>query len=197
MTTLRPMRSPEFQPGDIIGFSGFALASAFINLVTYGLPFWDLSHVGIVAEHQGRLVVFESCADDDVPCIIQGKHFRGSQAHELQDTIDGYRGRVWHYPLYRKLYHFEARRLSQFLHQTVGMPYDKIGAFRSGGVGFSLIESCLREADLSSLFCSEWCCAAHTDIGVFPTDSVSRYSPNRFVRTERRHGILLKPRRLK
>ena len=53
------------------------------------------------------------------------------------------------------------------------------------------------EEDVTTIFCSEWCCAAHTAIGLFRTDNVSRWNPNRFVRTERRQGILLKPRRLK
>lgn len=197
MSTLRPQRELEYQAGDIIGFSGHALMSAFINLATYGIPFWNLSHVGIVAEHDGRLVLFESCADNEDACLIQGIKAIGSQAHELDRAVETYHGKVWHYPLYRKLYHFESKRLSRFLVQSVGMPYDQIGAFRAGGVGFSSIESLLREADLSSLFCSEWCCAAHASIGIFPTNNASRYSPNRLVRTERRQGILLSPRRLK
>lgn len=195
MSTLRPLH--EFHAGDIIGFSGSALSSVFINLGTYGIPFWDLSHVGMVAEHDGRLVLFESVSDDTEPCVVRGVNVHGSLAHELQSTIYRYKGKVWHYPLYRTLYDFESRRLSQFLLATLGISYDKIGAFRAAGVGFSWMESLLREADLSSLFCSEWCCAAHTEIGIFQTDHVSRYSPNRFVRTERRQGILLKPWRLK
>jgi hypothetical protein len=81
--------------------------------------------------------------------------------------------------------------------ETIHTPYDEMGAFRSAGIGLSWIESLFREEDLTTIFCSEWCCAAHTEIGIFRTDNVSRWNPNRFVRTERRQGILLKPRRLK
>ena len=55
----------------------------------------------------------------------------------------------------------------------------------------------LHRDNLNSIFCSEWCCAAHAHIGVFRTDNVSRWNPNRFVRVERRAHILRKPRRLK
>ena len=197
MFKFRPVDVPEFKAGDILGFSGHALLSAWINLMTYGIPFWGLSHCGIIAEHQGQLVLFESCAETPDPCIVQEKLVSGSQAHDIDRAVASYPGKVWHYPLYRKLYDFESKRLSKFLRGSLGMPYDTIGAFRATGVGFSTLESMLRPADLSSLFCSEWCCAAHSDIGVFPTDHSGRYSPNRFVRTERRHGILLKPTRLK
>jgi len=104
---------------------------------------------------------------------------------------------VWHYPFYRPLYPFESKRLSEFLLEYLGKDYDAIGAFRAGGIGWSWLESKLRRQDLTSLFCSEYCAAAHAHVGVFRTDHVSRWSPNRLVRTERRRGILLKPWRLK
>lgn len=170
----------SLEPGDIIGYCGFALGSAIINLATYGIPFWNLSHVGIVGEHHGRLLIFESCLGS------------GVQASDLA-SIDGYHGRVYHYPLTTPLYDFERRRLNGFLEDYLGTPYDEIGAFRSAGVGWSLIESFLRPADLSSIFCSELCAAALTYIGRFHTDHVSRWSPNRLVRVARRQGILGKP----
>ena len=46
--------------GDILAFSGHSLTSAFINVVSYGIPFWSVSHVGIIGEHEGRLLLFES-----------------------------------------------------------------------------------------------------------------------------------------
>jgi hypothetical protein len=184
-------------PGDIIGFSGEGLVSIFINCVTYGIPLWSISHVGIIGEHDGRLLIFESTTTDTVPCEVTGKCIAGSQAHSVQHQLDHYKGRLWHYPLYRPLFGHERKRLHTFLHQTVGLSYDNIGAFRAGGLGFSWFESQLREADLHSLFCSEWCAAAHAEIGLFATDNVSRWSPNLLCRTERRMGILKKPRRLK
>lgn len=194
----KPLRdSVEILPGDIIGFSGTAWSSAAISLLTYGVPYWSLSHVGIVGEHDGRLLFFESTEDYPKPCEVLGKCINGSQAHDLDTVVADYAGRVWHYPLYRPLFTHEKDRLSEFLHATIGLPYDTIGAFRAGGFGFSWLEARLRHQDLSALFCSEWVAAAHAQVGIFATDNVSRWNPSLLVRTERRAGILKKPRRLK
>jgi hypothetical protein len=188
----------ELQPGDIIGFSGECLTSDLINIATYGIPRWGISHVGIMGEAtDGRLLLFESTTLDGLPCEITGKPFFGTQAHSLEAIIKLYHGKVWHYPLCRSLYDNERQRLTRFLMETVHTPYDEMGAFRSAGVGLSWIESLFHEQDLTKIYCSEWCCAAHTTLGLFRTDNVSRWNPNRFVRTERRQGILLKPWRLK
>lgn len=195
---ITPLRDPEqLQPGDIIGFSGHGLVSNFINCVTYGIPHWGISHVGIMGEHDGRILLFESTTLNDDPCEITGKCIKGSQAHSLDTRLRGYRGQIWHYPLYRTLYDFEAERLNDFLIDTIGRPYDDINVYRAGGIGLSWIESKLYEPNLSSLFCSEWCAAAHTTIGILPTDNVARWNPNRLVRWERHHGLLKKPRRIK
>lgn len=191
------MSKTEFHPGDLLGFSGHAWSSAFINLMTYGFPFWSLSHVAIVGEHDGKRFVFESDESPVLPCAVRKVLARGVQVHGIEEKIETYAGKVWHYPLSRRLYPFETRRLNQFLKRYVGADYDNIGAVRSGGLGFSWMESCLREENLSSLFCSEYCAASHREIGLFPTDNVGRWSPNRLIRRERRMGLLLKPRRLK
>jgi hypothetical protein len=194
----KPLRDPaDLKAGDIIGFSGDAWLSAGIALATFGVPWWSLSHVGIMGEHDGRLLLFESTTLNSEPCCITGKCIEGSQAHPLDETVARYPGKVWHYPIYRALFPHERERLNDFLLDTLGEPYDQIGAFRAGGFGFSWLESRLRESDLASLFCSEWCAAAHAEIGLFATDNVSRWNPSFFVRTERRQGILRKPRRMK
>ncbi len=198
MFGLRPKSTLTVRPGDLIGFSGESFISDFINVVTYGVPRWGISHVGIMGEApDGRLLSFESTTLDGLPCEITKEHFNGTQAHSLDAVVKAYQGKVWHYPLCRTLYENERQRLTQFLMETIHTPYDEMGAFRSAGIGLSWIESLFREDDLTTIFCSEWCCAAHTEIGIFRTDNVSRWNPNRFVRTERRQGILLKPRRLK
>ncbi|MFQ5419477.1 MAG: hypothetical protein ACE5EY_03835 [Anaerolineae bacterium] len=190
-------KRPSLGAGDIIGFSGNSWLSAGINLATYGIPFWNLSHLGILGEFRGELVLFESTSESTLECFIQKRLVCGTQAHRLIDCVREYGGRVWHYPLSRKLARNEVERLSSFLVQYLGVHYDAIGAFRAGGVGFSWLESKLREEDLSSLFCSEFCAAAHSRVGIFPTDNASRWSPNKFVRAERRCGVLQKPWRLK
>jgi len=198
MFGLRPKSTLTVCPGDLIGFSGESFISDFINVVTYGIPRWGISHVGIMGEApDGRLLLFESTTLDGLPCEITKGHFNGTQAHSLDAVVKAYQGKVWHYPLCRTLYENERQRLTQFLMETIHTPYDEMGAFRSAGIGLSRVESLFREEDLTTIFCSEWCCAAHTEIGIFRTDNVSRWNPNRFVRTERRQGILLKPRRLK
>lgn len=185
------------QAGDILGFSGDSWVSTFITLVTYGIPGWSLSHVGIVGEYHDQLLLFESTTLDGSPCFIRGQTFAGTQAHRIDRAVADYPGKVWHYPLYRELYKAEKRRLNRFLLDGVGIPYDEVGAFRAGGIGFSWFESLFREQDLNSIFCSEWAAAAHAHIGIHPTDNASKWSPNSFVRSERRAGVLLRPRRLK
>jgi hypothetical protein len=185
------------RPGDILGFSGRGLISDTINVFTYGLPRWSLSHVGIIGEHKGQLLLFESTTLDSEPCAIRGKCINGTQAHEIEERVQVYDGRVWHYPLSMPLGVEARRELSRFLLSTLGISYDSIGAFRSAGLGFSWLESLLHPASLHSIFCSELCAAAHATIGVFRTENVSRWSPNLFVRTERRRTVLQSPRRLK
>jgi hypothetical protein len=185
------------EPGDILGFSGRGLVSDTVNLFTYGIPRWSLSHVAIIGEYEGRLLLFESTTLDRQPCAILGECIHGTQAHEIEDRIKGYDGKVWHYPLTTPLSNEQRRQLTTFLVLTLGTPYDEIGAFRSGGLGFSYLESLLRPSSLHSIFCSEWCAEAHARISVFKTNNVSRYNPNHFVRDERRQGILRRPWRLK
>lgn len=192
------MDTNVIKAGDVIGFSGRSWLSAGINLATYGIPLWGISHVGIMAnDASGRLLIFESTSLDDLPCEISGKIFTGTQAHKLDDILRVYKGRAYHYPLYRPLYPDEDERLTQFLMDTIETPYDKMGAFRSAGVGLSWIESLFREQDLSTIFCSEWTVAALSVIGVFPTSNASRWNPNRLCRHLRWNHVVYKPRRLK
>jgi len=193
-----PFLPDELKAGDIIGFSGHCLVSALVNIATYGIPFWSIGHVGIMGHaDDGRLMLFESTQLDDLPCEITGEVFWGTQAHQLEHVVNIYKGKVWHYPLYRSLYPDEDSRLTEFLMGTIGTPYDKLGAIRVAGVGLSWIESLLHPDNLTSIFCSEWCAAAHATLGILQTDNVSRWNPNRLVRVERRKKILRKPRRLK
>jgi len=204
--------------GDLLGFSGSGWLSAGINLLSYGIPYWDIAHVGIVAEisddvfpvwcgphvdcNVGRytrpgLYLFESTIDHDISCKLCPGVTSGVQAHYPSDSVSRSRGKVWHYPLWRELRPLESRRLTRFLIHRLGTPYDTIGAFRSAGRGFSWLESLLRKEDLSGLFCSELCAAAHRHINLLATENISRWNPNRLLRTERKQGILRKPGRVK
>lgn len=185
------------KPGDIIGFSGNSWLSAGINLATYGLPFWSLSHVGIIARFRDRNVLFESTSLSDLFCMVQRKRVSGTQAHRAYECISKYKGKVWHYPLRWALPTGDAMRLTTFLLKYIGTNYDAIGAFRSGGKIWSWLESKLRREDLTSLFCSELCVAAHHHVKIFYPNGASHWNPNNFVREERKRGILLKPVRIK
>ncbi len=186
----------EFKNGDLVAFSGFGRSSIIVNLVTYGFPYWSASHVGIIGTYRGEQLLFESTSLSNVTCVIQGKPFKGVQAVHLQDRLDTYQGRAWHYPLYRQLYSAEEERLNKFLLKKIGTPYDLSGGMRSAGVGVSWLESRMRGEDLSLLFCSEYVVAAHRRIGILRTDNASRWSPNKLIRYERREKILLRPGRI-
>jgi len=187
----------DVKPGDIIGFSGFYLHSALVNLGSLGIPFWSISHVGILAQApDGRLLLWES-SEDDSRCEITGLTGSGVKAHDLTSVVEEYRGSVWHYPLYRPLYSHENSRLTAYLLSVLDKPYDQIGAVRSGGLVLSVIESFFREQDLSSLFCSETVAATYAYLGLFQTVNASRWSPNRLMRRLRRAEIVGAPRRIK
>jgi hypothetical protein len=145
----------------------------------------------------GRLLIFESTSLDNLPCEISHENFTGTQAHLLDDILRVYDGKAWHYPLYRSLYEYEDKRLTEFLMATIHTPYDAMGAFRSAGVGLSWVESLFHPANLHSIFCSEWVAAAYADIGIVPTANAARWNPNHLVRRLRGAEILLNPRRLK
>ena len=198
--------------GDVLGFSGDSWWSAGINIATYGLPWWGLSHVGIVAEaykgcawaypelhavKPGTLMVFESTMSCDLDCAFQRRVIRGVQAHKIADRVAEYRGKVWHYPMCRRLRPLESERLTHFLLSHMGTNYDAIGAFRAGGIGFSWLESLFRPEDLTSLFCSEYVRAAQNFLRLTSGNNASRWNPNLLVRRERRDGLLLGPERIK
>jgi hypothetical protein len=184
-------------PGDVIGFAGRSLTSYLINLGTFGFPFFSLSHVGIIGNVGKRILLFESTTLCDLPCEVTGKKSSGAMAVDPETRFQTYRGRIYHYPLYRRLYPFERERLNNFLASHLGRPYDRSGAVRSGGLIFGAIEGTLREENLEQLFCSEYVAAALARVGIFYTDNASKWNPSKMVRTLRWRGVLKKPRRIK
>lgn len=185
--------------GDLIGFSGFGLTSIAINLATAGLPFVSLSHVGILAEHQGELLLFEATKLSDQACVIQKKKVEGTQAVELHDRLRTYSGRAWHYPLYRPLYADERIRLNEHVASLIGKSYDTREAMESAGCGpLARLLSRLRIFDSqAALFCAEFVSGSLSTVGIMPTDDPAKWNPNRLVRHLRRSEILLRPKRLK
>jgi hypothetical protein len=187
----------EIKTGDIIAFSGFGRKSVLINLVTFGWPFFWASHVGIIGEYNNEQLLFESTTLSNIPCAIQRCPVKGVQAVHLEGRLGSYQGRVYHYPIYRPLFGFEAERLNTFLLGKIGVPYDLHGGMRSATHGLSWLESRFKGEDLDFIFCSELVAAAHARIGLLQTSSASRWNPNRLIRYERRTGILKRARRLR
>ena len=187
----------KIKTGDIIAFSGFGHKSVIVNLVTFGIPFWWASHVGIIGRYKGEQLLFESTTLSNIPCVVQDKPFRGVQAVRLTDRVQTYKGRVYHYPIYRPLFGAEDERLNAFLLEKVGTPYDMSGGMRSATHGLSWLESRFKGEDLNFIFCSELVAATHARIGLLQTSSASRWNPNHLIRYERRTGILKRPRSLR
>ena len=106
--------------GDVISFSGFGHKSVLVNLVTFGIPFWYTSHVGIIGEYNGEQLLFESTTLSNIPCVIQDRPIKGVQAVRLPDRVKSYHGRIYHYPIYRSLFGFEAACLNEFLLDKIG-----------------------------------------------------------------------------
>ena len=198
MAKIIDLKDIDIKPGDVIAFSGSTPVSDLINIVTYGIPRFGISHVGIMGEDTNdRLLLWESTTLDTLPCEIQGKVFNGSQAHSLDAVLKGYKGRVSLFRLYRELYDAENQRLTEYLMETVGTPYDTMGAMRSAGVGLSWIESLLPEHALSNVYCSEWVSEALENIGVCPAGHFNRYNPNRLIRRLKKSNVICRPVRLK
>lgn len=185
-------------PGDIIGFSGANATSDFLNLVTYGIPRISISHVGIMAEYKGTLLLFESTTLNTSPCVIQKRPIRGAQAQYLKTRLESYEGRIWHYPLAKKLGVKDSQKLTDFLLPMLGTPYSEIEAVRSGGLAWSWLENRIHgPSGYAARFCSEWVTSAHDELGLFPTKNPGMWSPNHLIRRERHLGILAAPTRLK
>lgn len=182
--------------GDVLGFSGAHWTSDFINVVTFGVPRWSISHVGIVCEVGGRKLLFEALMDAPSECAITGELTKGAQAHDIGEVLGRYKGRVWHYPLYRPMYRHEEQRLKFGLIAACGTPYDQLGAFRSGGFMFGMLQGIVRRESKNTLFCSEWLMYSIGETGIYATGNASRWNPNKSVRRLRLAGILESPYRM-
>jgi hypothetical protein len=184
--------------GDWIGFSSHSAFGASVNTFTWGIPFWHLSHVGVIADYEGQLLLFESTTLSDVPCVIQRKPVRGVQAVRLRDRLAKYQGKAWRYPLYRTLYDHESRRLTKFLVDRLGRPYDERAAIESAGLLglLTCVATKIRVPDWA-YFCSDLGMGAVSDVGLIATDDSAKWNPNKAVRYLRKREILLPRRRLK
>lgn len=201
---LRWLRA-NLKPGDVLGFNSRSWVSDCINLGSYGIPRYSISHLGIIGHHPDYdNLIYQSCYNPPLfygnhgtpaPCVIQKKIVNGTQAQGYE-TLINYPGKVWWYRLHLPLRNFETDMLSIYLNGTIGRPYDRPGAFEAGGHLIANLMSWWHPECTASFFCSEWVAAAYRQIERFDTDSVSRWSPNAFLRECRRRAIHLKPVRI-
>lgn len=177
----------RFLPGDLLCFAGQDWQSRSIALAT--CSFWQLlsgqwfSHVGILAEYRRGMLVFESCASCELPCVIQRRPISGPQAHEPAERIERYRGRVWRLRLDRRqrLTAEENRRLVDFLVDQLGDGYDWEGAAISGTRLLRLARWICPSLD--KLFCSALAMSALKATERVDHDlNPSAYSPARLAR---------------
>lgn len=158
-----------------------------------GWPCWQcVSHVAIVAQAMGQLLVFESTTLSSLPCAVSGQRRSGMQAHGPADWLAGAGGAVWQASLapWYGLDDRDQRKLSEFLLDAIDRGYDPRGALVAG-IGRP------RDSDLSTVFCSEIVAAGLMVAGVMPRDNASRYHPSGLIRDLVRRGIYGLPRRLK
>lgn len=194
------MSDYNFREGDVLGFSGHNLISDGINISTFGIPRWSISHVGIIGYDRrmnggGGLALYESTKKLGVhstPVFCNPGRYRG-----LRNTIEKYNGKVWVYPLASRLSLHGMSRMSRRLNDMRDREYDVRGALQAGGGIWAWCQAVCRGEDLTSLFCSELVAEALSYAGIFRTANASRWSPNHLVRKLRRLGIVLSPRRLK
>lgn len=183
-----------WQPGDILAFQTPGFTSAVIRAVTFG----GVSHVGIICDHEGGLVLAESTtmAAEGAPCLIQGRPVKGVQVHSLDEAITR-PGKIWRYPVAERLSVKERRRLKIFLVSQLGKDYDMAGALASGPRLTRWASWLFKDESLSSLFCSELVSAAYCRLLRFDVRSSSVYNPNNMLRRMLRNRSVLKPERVK
>lgn len=189
----------NYQPGDLIGFSACSALGVGINVCTLGLPFWGLSHVGIIAGNPDTWepVLWESTALIDRPCLVRRRRVDGVQCHRIRTRLKTYCGRAWLYRLKQPLAEREGYCLTSYLYSNLGRDYDYLGALRARETPLGWMEQWLCPENLHSLFCSELAAAAYRRVGRLNTANCSKWSPNRLARTLVRQGITLPPIRLK
>lgn len=166
------LTDPNYEPGDVLVFAGKWWSSRMIALVSCSAgQFWRrelVSHMSICAQFDKEVLLFESKTDSDVPCLIQKRIVCGAQAHHPRDVVNDYYGKVWRLRLTKReaLDPVESLKLTSFLVESLGTPYDKLGASFAGSHWTKkwLSDQGFLNYDLSAAFCDEWVAAALMDI---------------------------------
>jgi hypothetical protein len=135
----------DYQPADIFACYGTDATSRTISWGTASLVApaglrVGPSHVGIICWRQGAPLLVESTTQCDHPCVVQGLHARGVQAHYPEDRIRDYEqigGKVEVYRLVDidRLSVAESMLLTDILMKHFvgrGTGYNRRGAIMSG-----------------------------------------------------------------
>ena len=190
------MYHPVFQPGDLIGFSGFDPPSIVVNVATLGIPGRDLTHVGQLIEWRGKLALAESTGLCGLPCLYHEVPVFGVQFHPLADRVRTYRGRVWHYPL-TKLGRrdFDPRALRRFWWRHRNAGYDLTQAIDSRDLAFGWLIRRFGREHLEHLYCSEAVAAGWRESRAWKIANASVWSPRRLEREAQVTQGIIGPRR--
>jgi hypothetical protein len=183
----------HWQAGDLLIFFGIDWTSRAIELATRG-P----SHVGIISHADAhRPLLHESTTLCDLADALTGRRCAGVQAHDPDERVRNYRGRVARLrlaPAWR-LNRYEADLLERMLRHVHGAAYDLRGALLSGTRLFKWT-ALMPYPDSGSLFCSELCAAVLMRLGRMPLSNPSAYHPAALVRKVRRCGVYQPPERV-
>ena len=182
------------KPGDQIFFRGQGTVSRTIAFGSCSV--WQLlkghwlSHVGTVFAHEGRLLLGHSTTLATKPCYFAGKCVSGVQAHDLYEYTSDHAGQAWiaRLPVYRDLNEHESTLLTRMIVEAMGQPYDAVGAFVSA-------TRVLRRMpwfyeSVKHAFCSEFDAWLLKNLGRWPMDSASCFTPARMARDGVRNGWL-------
>jgi hypothetical protein len=184
----------RFEPGDLLLFYGRTPLSRLIEVVT-----WGPSHVALCAWHHSQgLLLYESTTLCPLPDALLGVPLSGVQAHQPEERIAAYDGRVarlapaalWRYS------RFELHLMAKMLAHLHTCSYDTAGALVSGTCVFKWT-ALMPWPDLASLFCSELVTAVLMRLGRMPLANPALYNPASLVRKLRRCGTYTRPEVLK
>lgn len=191
----------DFQPGDVIGFSGRSLTSRLIKAATVPPWYWFrahwrcVSHVAICCELESRdiarfpnhlvfhrdgaklCLLVESTTLEDLPCLLKGTPISGVQVHYPVQKVRDYPGFVYRMRIApeERFSPEQSRELTQFLLGYIGRPYDRLEAVDSA-------TPFVRDRDGSRTFCSKVVAKALMHVGLLGRSNPGEWTPAELVK---------------
>ena len=171
-------RDMNFLAGDVIAFAGREWASRAIALGTCKFSQlltgrW-ISHMGVIAPHDGQALLFESTTFTDMPCAIREERVNGVQAHNPYQRLAQYEGRAWIMRPRKRVSEAQAEALAAFCLGSINAPYDYRQAVLSA-VPHWIKRLGWIAPDQSLLFCDELVSMALMDAQIIGHD----YNPSK------------------